>query len=76
MMYLSDQPFRMPDSWYEPPEPEPWTCTECGHRNNEGDECDECEASADGHTLDPYEAYQDYLADRADAEREERLFGD
>ena len=76
MSYLGDTPFRMPDSWYDPPEPEVWTCTVCGHHGNEGDECEECEASFDTAALDPEDAYLDYLSEKADAEREERLFLD
>jgi len=71
MTYLGDAPFRMPDSYYDPPEPEVWTCKECGTPGQETDECDECEATYPDAALDPYEAYQDMLAEEADNARDD-----
>lgn len=71
-MYMNSENFRMPDSWYDPPEVEPWTCTVCGENNNEGDECDGCGASEDDAALDPYEAEQDAREEESDRRYDER----
>ena len=67
-MNLNDPtPFRMPDSWYDPPEVREWTCPDCGELIT--DEVCEC-----GTILDEDEGPDpDDLRDlRLDREWEER----
>ena len=76
MSYLNSpgQTFRMPDSWYEPPmEPDYAECPECDGTGDIGCEddpevCPKCEGEGEV-AVDPQEAYEDYLSDRADAIR-------
>lgn len=43
MSYLNDgKAFRMPDSWYDPPEPDYWKCPECGAEEQAEDVCEDC----------------------------------
>lgn len=75
MMQLGDTPFRMPSSYYDPPEPEVWTCQECGAVGNESDACDECGADFDSAHVDPYDAYEDHLNEMADNLRDDPSWG-
>lgn len=76
--YLSDGVFRMPDSWYDPPEyPDPIDCPDCGGSGqvkNDNDEMDDCER-CDGEGAiepEPYEPDPDDARDRwLDQQREE-----
>lgn len=75
MSYLNSpgQPFRMPDSWYDPPELLPWKCTRCGNDGNESDFCDVCKGDEDDFALSAEDARYDYECDRADAARDDRF---
>jgi hypothetical protein len=52
--YLNDGTlFRMPDSWYDPPEVREWKCAECGEMNtDEVCECGEREPDDEGEDPD------------------------
>lgn len=82
MTYLSDKPFRMPDSYYEPPEyPEPEPCPDCDSTGTVKDAdddlvtCDRC--NGDGYIdPEPYEPdpddERDQMLDRQYEESEGR----